>query len=998
MSSDSQILELGNYRVLNRDNGSLWELGKGSYGTTYKATHIGLERISALKVINDHLIRNDLAKQRFQQEAKAAASLDHAHIASIHDFGEVDGMFYYAMKYCSGGDLENFSSRRGPQPWSVVKSFALQILGALKAAHDKGMLHRDLKPSNIMLADENEPINLQLIDFGLVKALDHHNPSETSLMATREGAFMGNPLTASPEQFREEDLDERSDLFSFGITLWYLLHGGSPFGNVAAAKIAHQRLSVKSYDDMLPESLPDDARSVLSKLLATNRDQRFRYAQEVIDALQSSADQSTRVAEPAPAAASTAAAADPPPLTEDWEITSPIKQLPYGTYYGCYYKQSPSTPPGTIFIPDELSPHLDAVHRHAGQLVQYESLGLCNFSREGEIDGTRIYFCQGLSNCTLHFLLQLVNRLNIHNDLALLKQVALAVDEAAVNQLSGVEMEDNEIFLALDPSLGKAQLSAEEWPGYIQNEARAEGGHTAGIVAIVLPRLIDDTSVQEASATIGGDDLASNPLARFAGFLYRVLSGMSAKQTAYLSTVNYVSFSDVSEESNQFLSHIIAGMETPDSALSMLQQVCSNEGSHFDGAAATIQKSVAATNPFAEVGPLPQKVASPPSARPISPQASLTTPIPPPQTSPSATAVIPPPQTSAAATAVVPPPQVAPSAPKAKSKSKPRKKTKKKGNPIITVLFTLILLGALGAGGYFGWQHLQKKKKNTNEEFVYEGPVEDGIGEINFTRTVFGDGIDAVPIGLQDSKGVTLGSFQKIDQSIKITDFPIDVFKDGSRWPLKFASLDSNYLLISDSLDMDSFTDTGSEVKTNENLITLKSRQSTLLSASLTFGGNTINNGNDFLKSLTGKDGANQWRISTDSNGTRLTLEEGQSFPVDARLAIPYMKPVDLTINRGTSIEATITIKTRPIKFIGIESTHQFKFTPDFTKISDEAVRDLLRGKSDSLSTTGNDLQQKGNVWQIPSLPGFNCRKLLRPVKFHPCGQRNEAIGIRETA
>ena len=114
MSSDSQNLELGNYRVLHRENGSLWELGKGSYGTTYKAEHIGLERVSALKVINDHLIRDDVAKQRFQQEAKAAASLDHTHIASIHDFGEVDGMFYYAMKYCSGGDLESFCSSRGP--------------------------------------------------------------------------------------------------------------------------------------------------------------------------------------------------------------------------------------------------------------------------------------------------------------------------------------------------------------------------------------------------------------------------------------------------------------------------------------------------------------------------------------------------------------------------------------------------------------------------------------------------------------------------------------------------------------------------------------------------------------------------------------------------------------------------------------------------------------------------------------------------------------------
>ena len=945
MSSDSQNLELGNYRVLHRENGSLWELGKGSYGTTYKAEHIGLERISALKVINDHLIRDDVAKQRFQQEAKAAASLDHTHIASIHDFGEVDGMFYYAMKYCSGGDLESFCSSRGPQQWPLVKNFALQIFSALKAAHDKGMLHRDLKPSNVMLADENEPINLQLIDFGLVKALDHHNPNETALMATREGAFMGNPLTASPEQFREEDLDERSDLFSVGITLWYLLHGGSPFGNVAAAKIAHQRLSVESYDDMLPANIPGDARAILNKLLAPNREDRFRYAQDVIDALNASDDDSP------PLVAESAPVVDETPFADSWEITSPIKQLPYGTFYGCYHKLNPGLPQNSVFIPDEHSPYLETIHHHAQQLVQSESLGLCNFFQAGEIDGTRLYLCQRLSNCTLQFLLQLVNRLSIHNDLSLLKQVAIAVDEANANHLSGVEMEDNEIFLALDPALGRTQLTAEEWPAYINGEAKAEGGNTAGLVAIVLPRLVEDTT-HEASATIGGDDLASNPLARFAGFLYRVLSGMSAKQTAYLSTVNYVSFSDVSEESNQYLSHIIAGMETPDSAMSMLQQVCSNEGTHFDGASATIHASVANTNPLAAASP-------PPAQTPIPPKAAQTAPLspstPPQETAPSASAT------------VVPPAQVAP--PPAKPKPQTRKKKKKKGSPVLKAFFTLILLGGIGAGGFFGWQHLQKKKKPT-DEFVHDGPVEDGIGEVNFTRVVFGDGVSSVPIGLQDKNGVTLGNYQAASESIKVTDFPINVFSESDRWPLRFVSLDPNYILNREELNQNSFSDSGSETKSNSDLIEIQARQTAHLTASFSFGGESVSNSQDFLKSLTGRRGANQWRISTDPEGTRLTLEEGQSFPVDARLAVPYMQPVDVTIERGTSIEASLVMETRPVKLIGIETAHELKFTPDYTKISDEAVRDLLRDQSDSLSTNGNELQQNNFTWKIPSLSG----------------------------
>jgi len=987
MSSDSQNLELGNYRVLKRDNGSLWELGKGSYGTTYKAEHVGLERVSALKVINEHLIRDDVAKQRFQQEAKAAASLDHPHIASIHDFGEVDGMFYYAMKYCSGGDLENFCNRRGPQAWPVVKNFALQILGALKAAHDKGMLHRDLKPSNVMLADENEPINLQLIDFGLVKALDHLNPSETNITATREGAFMGNPLTASPEQFREEELDERSDLFSVGITLWYLLHGGSPFGNVAAAKIAHQRLSIASYDDMLPANLPDDARAILNKLLATDRDQRFRYAQEVIDALQASSDESATVEEISPIFDNT-------PLAEAWEITSPIKQLPYGTYYGTYHKLDPSIPPCTAFIPDDLSPSLVTIKQRAGQLLQTNSNGLCNFFREGEIDGTHLYLCQGLSNCTLHFLLQLVNRLSIHNDLALLKQVALAVDEAAANQLSGVEMEDNEIFLALDPNLGRAPLTAEEWPAYIQNEARADGGYTAGIVAIVLPRLVDDASTQEASATIGGDDLASNPLARFAGFLYRVLSGMSAKQTAYLSTVNYVSFSDVSEESNQYLSHIIAGMDTPDSALSMLQQVCSNEGSHFDGAAATIQRSVAATNPMATVTAPPKSVVAPP-VQPSPPQAasaSRTTPIPPPKTAPASTAVSPPPLTPPSATAVVPPPKATPTPPpKQQPKSKSRKKVKKKkGIPLLMPLLTLILLGAIGAGGYFGWQHFNKEKKKPEEEFVYEGPVEDGIGEVTFSNISLSEDISESYLGLQDTNGMALGRLTKNEGKIVLLDFPVTVFNEPNRWPLKFASLKPDEFIVqSRALKADQFSEISSETKLCDDAVSIDIRQTTMLTPVFSINGNPIEDSHALLKFLSSKEANSQWQIIPNDGQTRLILGEGQSFPVEAKLAIPSTDPIELSIERSGEISASIAMKTRPIKIIGIESTHHFTFTPDLTKIYDSAARKLFE-KHGKVSAGGNDILNgdptwQSSEWQLPTTSGsllikFEGRESLVPV------------------
>ncbi|NJM38331.1 MAG: serine/threonine protein kinase [Akkermansiaceae bacterium] len=319
------------------------------------------------------------------------------------------------MSYCSGGDLENYTAKRGAQPWSVVKPFALQVLSALKAAHDKGLLHRDLKPSNIMLADENEPISLQLIDFGLVKVLDSQNPSETATMATTDGAFMGNPLTASPEQFREEDLDERSDLFSLGITLWYLLHGGSPFGNVAAAKIAHQRLSVANYDDLLPKKLDPEARKILSKLLTTDREKRFRYAQDVIDAIKGGSKKSGT---PPPISIKSE---EQVPFEKAWKIGSQIRQFSYGHYYACQSLMDPSAAPAALFIPDQPSPFSSSVIEHCRDLVKASTNHLCAFQQEGIFDGATAFICQQLSTCSLQTLLQKVGRLNIHSDLSLFK-------------------------------------------------------------------------------------------------------------------------------------------------------------------------------------------------------------------------------------------------------------------------------------------------------------------------------------------------------------------------------------------------------------------------------------------------------------------------------------------------------------------------------------------------------------------------------------------------
>jgi serine/threonine protein kinase len=979
MSEESANLTLGAYRVLKRENGALWELGKGSYGTTYKAEHMHLERVAALKVINDHLVRDDSAKLRFKEEAKAASKLRNAHIANIDDFGEVDGVFYYVMEYCSGGDLEEYSQKNGPLPWSVVRDFALQILDALKAAHSKGMLHRDLKPSNVMLADSSEPVNLRLIDFGLVKALDQNIANETAVMATREGAFMGNALTASPEQFRQEDLDERSDLFSLGVTLWYLLNGESPFGTSSTAQIAHQRLSVENYDDCLPPHLEAKGRAILHCLLCSDREQRFRYAQDAIDAINgvgaipapSSPLAPSQMIEPEEFSESLPLSGIGA-LNEQWQIVSTVKQLRYGTYYGCSHRLDGSVPAASLFIPDASFPFAEDVRSFGEKLVSAGSLGLCNFFAHGDYEGHHAFLCQSLSCATLQTLLQRVNRLNLQHDLSLLKQVSLGVDEARDLGMPGVELEDGDIYIAVNPTMGHSQLQPREWESYIDNEARGEGGNSAGLVAVVLPRLADESVPQEVSATIGGDDLASNPIARFSGFLYRVLSGMSAKQTAYLSSHNYVSFSDVSEESNQYLSQVIAGLEVPESATLFLRQICQNEGVFFDGPAASVQASVLPTSFQAPLSAPPGRLTAPPklstpsqSATTLAPSpASVPAPVVPPQlTSPSNVGIISP----TASVGVAGPSPVQSASNRSKQKEKRGKK------PLVISILVLLLLGLLGVGGYFAYEHSRKTKKVTRRSqsgITHDGPIQAREGTLAFTKVSFSEGFDDVPVGLSDALGVVLGEIKIQGGAIQVVDFPLDVFDSSDRWPLTFMSLHSGFVVSGDDLAQSLFSDDGAGGYVNETSLELSARAMTRIAPTITVNGVEVPEAARLMKYLASSAGLREFQHSVEDGKARIELPPGQRFPIKASLRIPYFNSVSVNLTAGEDLDVVLKVATRKVVFFGLQPSHSLSFAADLSQIKEEAVRDLLRvGVAKELATGVEILGQK-KTWALPAPSG----------------------------
>src|SRR5258708_2829750 len=197
-------------------------------GVTYKAFDTNLRCDVALKVINPQFLHSETARQRFLREARAAAQLRHPNVASVFHLGSVSGSFFYAMEYVEGDTVEHRVEREGALEPSLAVRITRQVARALIAADKQKLVHRDIKPSNIMLVrDEDEDhLLVKVIDFGLAKSLSS-GPDQSVTVTI--GGFVGTPHFASPEQLEERDIDIRSDIYSLGVTFYYMLTGRPPF-------------------------------------------------------------------------------------------------------------------------------------------------------------------------------------------------------------------------------------------------------------------------------------------------------------------------------------------------------------------------------------------------------------------------------------------------------------------------------------------------------------------------------------------------------------------------------------------------------------------------------------------------------------------------------------------------------------------------------------------------------------------------------------------------
>ena len=287
--------ELGAYTIEHYPDGVAWELGHGAMGITYRANDKVLERPVALKIINTDLgSRTAEARERFMREARAAAALRHPNVATVYQFGvrEETGQFFYAMELVEGETLEERVRRLGPLDVLTTIDIALQVAAALSAAEERKLVHRDLKPGNLMLVSgDNGASTIKVIDFGVAKAI----LDKTNAMALTHGGFVGTPAFASPEQFTNAPVDVRSDIYSLGATIWFLLTGHMLFSGRTVEEIRDARRSMPLPIDQLKAArVPRRFVALLMSMLAIEPAARPAGARELAAKLQTIRTQITR--------------------------------------------------------------------------------------------------------------------------------------------------------------------------------------------------------------------------------------------------------------------------------------------------------------------------------------------------------------------------------------------------------------------------------------------------------------------------------------------------------------------------------------------------------------------------------------------------------------------------------------------------------------------------------------------------------------------------------
>src|SRR5215510_1609781 len=264
----------GRYRVLE-------VIGRGGMGVVYRVEHLRMGKIAAMKVLHRELAEDPDVVVRFEREAAVISKLHHPHTVQVFDFGTAQGALYLIMEYVRGRDLARIIDRDGPMPWARAAPLLAQICGALSEAHELGIVHRDLKPENVLITRSTAGRDYaKVLDFGLAK-LDQRNAPKRE---TERQAIVGTPYLMAPEQIRGDEVDARTDLYSFGALMFELLTGQHLYSGSTAVGVLTKHLTADADapSARVPKmGIPPEVDRLCRKALQRDPDRRWQTAAEL---------------------------------------------------------------------------------------------------------------------------------------------------------------------------------------------------------------------------------------------------------------------------------------------------------------------------------------------------------------------------------------------------------------------------------------------------------------------------------------------------------------------------------------------------------------------------------------------------------------------------------------------------------------------------------------------------------------------------------------------